>query len=182
LWPAATIPAAAFLYWTIRLTSGDHSLAVAARQLDQNDVRSAAASYTQSTIVHADLYFSRRLAQAAAAAPDALTRSFAAGAAYQAAVAATHYPEQRANAWYNLAAIAATRNDVEATEHYLRAAIGTSPNWFKPHWTLARLLEQTGRIDDAQKPAQQALDLNAGKHPEVAETISRILRSSAASR
>jgi Tfp pilus assembly protein PilF len=122
----------------------------------------------------ADVYFSRRWARAAADVPDALSKLHYSRLANIAAGRATHDPEQRANAYYNLAAFAAIRNDPPGTETGLRAAIAVAPNWFKPHWTLARFLEETGRTQEARAEALRAIELDAGKHPEVTDTAHRI--------
>ena len=91
-----------------------------------------------------------------------------------ASVRATHDPEQRPNALYNYAAFAAIRNDAPAAERSLRAAIEVSPNWFKPHWTLARLLAATGRVTEARREAARALELDGGKNPETAATLAQL--------
>src|SRR5260370_14815205 len=82
--------------------------------------------------------------------------------------------EEPQNAWYNLAAFYAARNDAGSAEKSLRAAIAHAPNWFKPHWTLAKLLEATGRLPEALVEAEMAVTLDGGQHPEVAETLARL--------
>ncbi len=98
----------------------------------------------------------------------------AAGAASR----ATRQPEQLANAWYNLSILTAAHNDAPGTEYALRAALSAAPNWYKPHWTLARLLANEGRPAEAGSEAALAIDLNGGKDPEVASTLAQDLRSS----
>jgi len=90
---------------------------------------------------------------------------------------ATTIPEQRQNAWYSLAQLAAAMNDSKTVESSLRAAILAGPQWFKPHWALARLLYSTGRTDEARKEAALALDLDGHKNAEVVETMTEIVRS-----
>ena len=87
-----------------------------------------------------------------------------------AAERAARESDMRANAWYNLAAYRSVRNDFEGTEECLRAAIAIAPNWYKPHWMLARLLHEARRADEARQEAKIALDLNAGEDEEVTET------------
>ena len=87
---------------------------------------------------------------------------------------ATTSVEHSQNAWYNLAPFYAARNDAGAAESSLRAAIAHAPKWFKPHWTLAKLLEATGRLPEAALEALAAVTFDGGKHPEVSETLARI--------
>jgi Tfp pilus assembly protein PilF len=79
------------------------------------------------------------------------------------------------DAWYNLAQMSAARNDAAGAERGLRAAIAAKPQWFKPHWTLAQLLFLQGRGEEAKSEAALALQLDAGKHPEVQRTLTPIL-------
>ena len=94
----------------------------------------------------------------------------AAGAASR----ATRQPEEAPNAWYNLSVLAAARNDAAGTEYALRQAIAAAPNWYKPHWTLARLLAAQGRSPEAVPEAGRAIQLNAGKDAEVASTLAQV--------
>jgi len=86
-------------------------------------------------------------------------------------------PEQRQNAWYNFAMLAAAMNDPKTVEASLRAAIQAGPRWFKPHWALARLLYSAGRTDEARQEAALALDLDGRKNAEVVATMAEIVRS-----
>jgi O-antigen ligase len=176
---AAMVIGMATTAWRFGVT--DHRLALARQHIERRQFAEAARMYElvaggPPSTGSADLYFSRRWASAAAEAPDALSKMQFSRLANIAAVRATHDPEQRANALYNYAAFAAIRNDVPATEESLRAAIAVAPNWFKPHWTLARLLNETGRSQDAQLEAVRAAQLEGGKKPEVAETMRDIER------
>ncbi len=161
-----------------RIGRPDHDLAAVRTAMNRNDYRAAGLLYqalgTNRTAGSADLYFSRRWAAAAAAAPDALSKFYYSRLANLASARALHDPEQRPNAFYNLAAFAATRGDFRGTENALRGAIAAAPNWFKPHWALARLLDRTGRIDEARTEAARAVQLDAGKNPEVSETARTI--------
>ena len=94
--------------------------------------------------------------------------------AIQAAVAATRTAEDRANAWYNLATVLAANNDSVGVENSLRTAIAWAPNWFKPHWTLAQLLELTKRPQQALAEAAEAVKLDADHDPEVTNTWQHI--------
>ncbi|HZL57145.1 MAG TPA: O-antigen ligase family protein [Bryobacteraceae bacterium] len=96
--------------------------------------------------------------------------------AEQVAARATGTAGDPANAWYNLAEFTAAQNDIRGTEMALRKAIGVAPNWFKPHWTLARLLAQTEHLKEAVIEGQRAAILNSGHDAEVSDTA-RQLRS-----
>jgi O-antigen ligase len=177
----AACVAAAFFFWTaMRFASADHELASLKRRMDAGQYRTAADLYRQTISAQrastADLYFSRRWAAAAAQAPDALSKLSFSELANVAASRATQFPELRANAWYNLAALSATRNQPQVTEADLRSAITAAPNWFKPHWALARLLSLTGRRDEALREAQRASELNGGRDAEVTATFEQIAR------
>jgi len=179
---ASFATAAIFTICGVRLLVVDHSLAVSKNGLDAGDVPSAAralqsAALLGSTGVYADLYFSRRWALAATQAQDPLARAQLAQFARSAAVISTERLEQRQNAWYNMAILAAGNNDLPVVESSLRSAILCAPKWFKPHWALARLLFASGRVKEACAEATVALNLNAGKDSEVASSLAPILRS-----
>jgi hypothetical protein len=84
---------------------------------------------------------------------------------------ATRTAEDPFNAWYSLSAIYAARNDAAGTERCLRAAIASSPHWFKPHWALAQVLALERRAAEALREARLAAALDGGKDPEVARTL-----------
>ena len=65
-------------------------------------------------------------------------------------------------------------NDSAAVERDLRASIAARPNWFKPHWTLARLLALESRRDEAEREAALAVTLDGGKDAEVTQTLAEI--------
>jgi O-antigen ligase len=134
---------------------------------------------TNESPVQADLYLSRQWTANAVNATTAIDKLRWAQIAGEAALAATRDPEQRQNAWYNLAILQAAANDAAGVEHSLRFAIAAAPTWFKPHWTLARLLATTGRLPDARQEARLALDLNGNRDAEVIATMGEILRSTA---
>ena len=167
------------LVTTFRLVSTDLALASAERGLSAGDASAAAAAYRRavdlrSSSVTADLYFSRRWARAAADAPDTLSKLYLAQLAAGSASLATQVPEGSPNAWFNVAELGASRNDPASVETALRSAIIQSPNWFKPHWALARLLFLQGRKEEARLESVKAMDLNQ-KDPEVASTLAPIL-------
>jgi O-antigen ligase len=160
---AAAVP---LLYVAIRFALADHALALAQRSLDAGDLAGAARHYAAARIPGAssDLWYSRRLINAGALQP-----------ALVAGVRATTTAEDPFDSWYSLSSIHAAMGNAAAAEQSLRNAIRASPNWFKPHWTLARLLALTGRLPEAQREAAIALELDGGKHPEVTQTLQAIL-------
>ncbi len=104
----------------------------------------------------------------------AATRLVARAQAVEAGIRATNTAEARQNAWYNLSILLAVGNDAAGMERSLRNAIAWSPNWFKPHWALAQLLEMTGRHAEALAEARAAVDLDGGHDAEVTETWKRL--------
>jgi O-antigen ligase len=167
----------ALLYCAVRFTLADAALARTQSAVQAGDIRAAAGAYAQYSGVRfpgasADLWYSRALFAVSSGAtdPSALAQ---AGAA---ALAATATAEDPFDAWYQLAQLSAARGDAAGTERALRAAIAAHPRWFKPHWTLAQLLSLAGRTEEARSEAVLAVQLNAGKHPEVERTLARILR------
>jgi hypothetical protein len=68
----------------------------------------------------------------------------------------------------------ARENDAEGVERSLRNAIAWAPNWFKPHWTLAEFLALSGRHPEALAQAKLAVELDAGRDPEVFATYRTI--------
>ncbi len=49
-------------------------------------------------------------------------------------------------------------------------------NWYKPYWTLARLLQTQDKLTEALHEAELAADRNAGKDREVTQTLELIRR------
>lgn len=168
--------AALFFYQAQHLARADAALA----RVQESDSATAGDHWraTKNSPVSANLYLSRRWTADATRATSAIDKLRWSQIAAEAAVAATQDLEQRQNAWYNLAILQAAANDPAAVERSLRAAIAAAPTWFKPHWTLARLLAATGR--EARHEARIALDLNGHRDTEVVATMEEILRSAPA--
>jgi tetratricopeptide (TPR) repeat protein len=163
----------------IRLVVSDFYLARTERSLDSGQIREAMAAHERARRwqlpgVAAELWYSRALADAAGRSGDLTVRLEAAREALEAARRAPSHTEDRANAFYNLAAFSAAANDFEATVTHLRRAIQAAPHWFKPHWMLARVLALAGRWEEAEAEAARAAELDAGKHPEVSATLDQI--------
>ncbi len=176
----AALTAAAFLAWYgTRLAVGDYELAAFKRALARRDASSAlrhyaAAQRVQLSGASAELYCSRRLLEYSAHERDPLRAAEAGGEAFVAGVRACQDPEQRPNAFYNLAMLFAARDNVANTERSLREAIMAAPRWFKPRWTLAQVLAMTSRLDEAERQAAAAVERDGGHDPEVRVTLDKI--------
>ena len=181
-WPAlaAAVPCAGLLaVFAVRLLVAEISLASVRRDLDTALVGEAAAQYARYRDwrlpgASADFWYSRRLAQIAASQVNPAIRIQALQQGAMAAVHATYTAEDPFNACYNLAEFYASRDDFVQTEQSLRAAISYAPNWFKPHWMLAQVLQAGGRLKEADAEAVRAVTLDGGKHVEVTGTLDRI--------
>jgi O-antigen ligase len=162
-------------YFAIRMALDDHKLLLTQRAIAAGDVLSAVAHYSRSN--HADdLWYSRSLAAIAGKAPNVPLRMQAMQQAIAAGERATRTADGPFSAWYSLSELRASQNDAAGTELCLRSAIEAHPNWFKPHWILAEVLHAEGRDDEARREALMAVDLDAGKHPEVARALHEILQ------
>jgi tetratricopeptide (TPR) repeat protein len=171
--------AALFLFFAARLIVADMTLARVKHDLDAGRIEEAIEQHGRAAAwqppgMNAELWYSRRLAVLSQQSPLLLVRMRAAREALAAAKRATLDSEEPHNAWYNLAAMHAARNDFANTERSLRASIAAAPNWFKPHWVLAQALRQAGRLAEAEAEAAKAADLNGGKNPEVARTLEEL--------
>jgi O-antigen ligase len=157
--------AAALLLIAARFVLADHALARTRADLAARDVAGAARDYNSWRMPGAssDLWYSR-----------ALVGEGDLQGAITAGLRATSTAEDPFNAWYSLSALYAARNNAQLSEFCLRNAIRATPNWFKPHWTLARLLSVTGRFADARTEAAAAVDLDGGKHGEVTRTLEEL--------
>jgi len=121
-----------------------------------------------------DVYCARRLATLCGTTAQAALRTRCIKEATLAAAVATKTADNPPNAWYNLAIFSAEQNDASKVEVALRSASLQAPNWFKPHWSLAKLLALTGRGDEARTEAERAALLDASKDSEVRKTVETI--------
>jgi O-antigen ligase len=175
-YPPLAFAAAIFLVvFAVRLLMADGALAVVERRIEAGDANGAAEAYRavlkwQPAGAGSDLRYSRAMQQLAVRAPLFASSLMARQEAVKAGIAATRTSEDRENAWYNLATLFAASNDAASVERSLRNAIAWAPNWFKPHWTLAQLLELANRPNQALAEAAEAEKLDAGHDPEVTET------------
>jgi O-antigen ligase len=121
-----------------------------------------------------DTYCSRILLNACESAQGIPARLECWRQAEQVAARAISSADDTANAWYNLAYFTASQNDARGTAKALGRAIQLYPNWFKPHWALAKLLSQTGDTARAAAEAERAAFLNANHDPEVLQTAKEL--------
>jgi O-antigen ligase len=94
----------------------------------------------------------------------------------QAAARGLKTDDDLANAWYNIAMLNAAQRNLPGTRQGLIEASKASPNWFKPHWTLANLLSQTGERAEAKVHAARAAFLDSNRDAEVVETLAKLTR------
>jgi O-antigen ligase len=178
----AILMAAALLYVAARFTLADHALASAQQALDREDLGAAAAQFQNYKRYRlpgasADLWYSRATLNVALKSKDPLRRTTAMLQSEAAALSATQTSEDPFDAWYNLAVISGLHDNGARSEQCLRAAISAHPYWFKPHWSLSQVLRVEGRIEEAQREAAFAVDLDRGKHPEVTRALDDIRAS-----
>jgi tetratricopeptide (TPR) repeat protein len=165
--------------YAIRQLAADSALAGVRRAFEAGDADKAARAYQIALVWQpkgpgADLYYSRSMADLAARSANPDVRVHAWREALEAGVRATLWAEDRHNAQYSLAALLAAQNDYAGAEQSLRNAIAAAPNWYKPHWTLARLLAITHRDNEALSEAYAALERGGGRHAEVLDTWNRL--------
>lgn len=169
-----------FVAFGARLLLAGRAQAIAEQRAASGDVAGAAEAYRavqkwDPRSGDGDLRYSRAMTRLVTTTPAFVTGVAAAQQAYDSALRATRTAEDRQNAWYNLATIAALRNDTAGVEDNLRRAIACAPNWFKPHWTLAQFLELAGRHEEARLEAARALQLNGAHDAEVTASCAKIL-------
>jgi O-antigen ligase len=180
---AASLASLMFAAFAVRLVVANRALAVVFQRIESSDASGAAKEYQlvlrwEPQGTGADLNYSRAMAELAARTPVLATRVQATQQATEAAIRATRTAEDRYNAWYNLAKLLAGQNNLAGVEQSLRNAIAWAPNWFKPHWVLAQLLEASHRHQQAVAEAEVAFDLDGGRDPEVSETWRKLQQSS----
>ena len=178
-YPSAAVAGLVLAVYALRLVAADGALAAVRRAFEAGDAEKAARAYQvvlawQPQGPGADLYYSRGMADLAAQPANPDERVHAWREALEAGVRATRWAEDRHNAQYSLAALLAAQNDSAGAEQSLRNAIAAAPNWYKPHWTLARLLALTHRDDEALSEAYAALERGGGRHAEVLDTWNRL--------
>jgi O-antigen ligase len=160
----------------VALVASDFSLGV----FQRSPIRDAPVAYNSLVQVELpgaaeDLYCARRLMGMCGTIANPANQAECWRTASVAAARATISDDNPPNAWYNLALFAAATNDPGTVEKALKSASALAPNWFKPHWALAKMFALTGHRNEARKEAERASFLDGGKDAEVTETL-RILR------
>jgi O-antigen ligase len=173
-----------FLYFIVRLTASDLTLERAKRDLDTGHIEESVAAYIRSQRLHPtgssdDLYYSRVLLAASQNASNPGRARMEFQQAFIIARRAAQTSEEQQNAWYNLAWFYAAQNDAGGMATCLRRSVDASPNWFKPHWTLAQTLLFVGRRTEAMVEARRAAELDGGKDPEIASFLQSLHQQAA---
>jgi O-antigen ligase len=176
---ALPLVALGLIYCAVRLTVADATLAQAQRALTAGDETTAAAQYRRYQRwrfpgASADLWYSRASLQLSQHPQQLVLGLQALLQAQAAASQATATASDPFDAWYNLSAFDAMNNNGSAVERDLRASIAARPTWFKPHWTLARLLALESRCQEAEREAALAAKLDGGKDTKVTQTLTDI--------
>ena len=186
-WPVYAVAVTTGLVLAVyatRLIVADAALATVRRAAETGQIEQAAQAYQtvlawQPYGTGADLYYSRAMAELAARARLPNSRSLAWSQAVEAGKRAASSAEDRPNACYSLAALLAAQNDSAGAEQSLRNAIAAAPNWYKPHWTLARLLYLRHRPAEALAEASAAVDRGGDRHAEVLDTLTLLKQKNA---
>jgi O-antigen ligase len=172
---------ALFAWFGVHLATADFYLARAHHAIDQREVNEASILMErvrgwQPAGTSSELGYSRHMTNYSSKEPDVLTAALAGRQAFDAAVRACSCPEERQNSYYFLATLFAAQNDLPDTEKSLRGAISAAPNWFKPHWSLARVLALTQHYDEARREAALAMQRGGDRYPAVKETVDELSR------
>jgi O-antigen ligase len=159
----------------VQMIAADRAFAITQQRIAAGDIERASKAYRdvlrwQLPGASSDLSYSLAMRQASIRTPIFTMRLLARQQALEAAIRAAGSAEDRQNAWYNLAVLFAEENDAVSTERALRNAIAWAPNWFKPHWALAKLLAIAGHGPEALAEARIAVERDGGRDQEVAET------------
>ena len=176
-----SVAAACLWIVAIRMVLSDYGLARVKTQLEHNQVRAAISDYKAASRwklpgASSDLLYSRALVHASGTAASE-EQQFVWIEALAAAKRSVRDAEDRHNAYYNLALLSALTSNAGDAEANLRLAIDWAPNWFKPHWVLARILTLRGDPEAAAAEAAKALALNGGKDPEVKDSLRDLIHS-----
>lgn len=180
-WVRWTVPVVAIALglalavFSVKLATTDRAMMQVRKRAMEGDIQGAISLYEEVRAVKpegmdTDLWFSRLMAGAAQLTKDPAANLAAWLSAFEAAQRATTASETPQNTYYNLAAFYSMRNDFARTEAALGNAMEAAPMWYKPHWMLAQVLREAGKLEEARSEAQKAVDLNGGENPEVEAT------------
>jgi len=179
LLPVAVPCAMLFTVLAVQLVVSDAALSMVDDHIFFGDAAGAARLYAvvrrwEPAGTGSDLRYSFKMQELAVRSATFAGTMMATQEARKSAIDATRTAEDRQNAWYNLAKVLANGKDSVSVEHSLRDAIAWSPNWFKPHWSLAELLAQMGQLREGVAEAEKAVELDGGHDPEVTESLRRL--------
>jgi len=168
-----------FIVFAVRLCVADAAMATVRTQLEGGNLLKAASRYEMvrrwdARTGSSDSYYSRNVAAVVSKQRDMYSTVKAWQESIQSGIRATQFAEDPPNAWYQLASIYGRADNRRDAERCLRLAIESAPNWFKPHWLLAKLLQASGGRTEALAEALKAVDCDGGKHAEVAETLRQL--------
>ena len=121
--------------------------------------------------MNADLWFAEAMDVLSKTAPDIPGRIVALQFVRTASRRAAEHSDERPNAYCGLDVAHAVYGNYKGAEMALRSAIEMAPQWYKPHWILAEVLDQRGLADQALREAELAVWLNGGKNLEVRERL-----------
>ncbi|HVW07364.1 MAG TPA: O-antigen ligase family protein [Bryobacteraceae bacterium] len=167
--------AAGFLLFAASLAMYEYRLEQFSRHPNETSYRAALGASLPGAAD--DLYASRMLQLACQKRTDLASYVSCIQQTLQAAAHALKTDDDLANAWYNVAMLSAVQRNMIGTRRGLMEASKASPNWFKPHWTLANLLSQSGEKTQAQAQAARAAFLDSNRDPEVVETLAKLSRN-----
>ena len=178
-WFAAAPAAFLLVVFAAQLAAADARLASTRQYIGNGEIAAAIQEYVlalryQAWGMNADLWFSRWMLEAAQRTADPVERARAWQAATNAGERAAEHAAERQSARYNLAVLYGLQNDAQRAEDALRRTIEAAPAWYKPHWMLAQLLGEQGRVDEALREAALARELNGGENEEVTETWNQL--------
>lgn len=170
----AVIAAIGFLIFGVRLGAYEFRLQQFSRHPDEGSYQLVLAASLPGAAD--DLYASRMLQLQCQQRRELGSYIHCIQQTLQAAARALHTDDDIATAWYSLAMLSAAQRNIVGTRQGLEEASKASPNWFKPHWTLANLLVQAGEKDKAKVQARRAAFLDSNRDPEVVETLTKLSR------
>ncbi|MEO8657522.1 MAG: O-antigen ligase family protein [Bryobacteraceae bacterium] len=181
----ASIPVALLLSlllaaFAVRLVISDWKMAEVKSALLTETPAAVAARYEQALRWkfpggNPDLYYAREMLNLSNRQTDPKLRFQAWQHSMGAAVRAATALEDRPNALVNLAAFQSVMNNPAMVENTLLTAAREAPQWYRPHWLLARLYLLAGRLPQAEEQARAAVERNGGHDAAVQQTLDQVL-------
>jgi hypothetical protein len=164
----------------VRLVVSDWTMAEVKSALLKETPAAVAARYEQALQWklpggNPDLYYAREMLNLSNRQTDPKLRFQAWQHAMGAAVRAAAALEDRPNALVNLAAFQSVMNNPAMVENTLLSAVREAPQWYRPHWLLARLYLLAGRLPQAEEQARAAVERDGGHDAAVQQTFDQVL-------